>query len=204
MNKNLLTLLTTTLLSAAALGAPQEFDFKDPKGVNNATFNLDALLEAITGSANGVSGKVSFDPAHPGATTGAIVIDANSLTVPNSMMKDHMLGEQWLNTATHKEIRFETKSLKNIKTNGDTTTADAVGTFTLKGITKEITAPIKLTYLKDKLGARTNGRMNGDLLVIRSTLTIKRTDFDVNPGAPEDKVANEIEVSLSIAGSCPQ
>lgn len=204
MNKNLLTIITTTLLAGAALAAPQEFDFKDPKGVNNATFTLDAPLEAITGSANGVTGTVKFDPTHPGATTGAIIIDATSLTVPNAMMKDHMLGEQWLNTAKHKEIRFETKSLKNIKTTGDTTTADATGTFTLKGVSKEITAPIKLTYLKDKLGARTNGRMNGDLLVIRSTFTIKRTDFDVNPGAPEDKVANEIEISLSIAGSCPQ
>ena len=34
---------------------PMDFDFKDPKGVNNATFKLDAPLEAINGSATTVS-----------------------------------------------------------------------------------------------------------------------------------------------------
>ena len=46
----------------AALAAPQSFDFKDPKGVNNAVFKLDATLEAINGSANGISGNISATP----------------------------------------------------------------------------------------------------------------------------------------------
>ena len=41
----------------------------------------------------------------------------------------------------------------------------------------------------------------GDLLVIRSNFTIKRADFGINPGAPQDKVSNEIELSLNIAGA---
>ena len=51
----------------------------------------------------------------------------------------------------------------------------------LIGLTKEITVPVKLTYLKDKLGQRVP-KMEGDLLVIRSTFAIKRSDYGINPG----------------------
>jgi len=196
-------LLVVAGLAAAAVAGPLSFDFKDPKGVNNAQFKLDAPLEAISGSASGITGTVTFDPANPGATKGKIVIAAESLTVPNAMMKDHMHGNQWLDVATHKEITFEAKELKNVKTADTITTADAVGTFTLKGVTKDVTVPVKLTYLKDKLGQRMPN-VKGDLLVIRANFSIKRSDYGVNPKAPTDKVADEIDLTLSIAGAAPQ
>jgi len=204
MTKHIITLLTLTTLATAALAASQSFDFKDPKGVNNAVFKLDAPLEAINGSANGISGKVTFDPAAPAATKGKIVVAASSMHVPNPMMKEHLHGEQWLNVAKHQEITFEVISLSNVKTTGDSTTADVTGTLSIKVVAKQVTAPVKFTYLKDKLGARSNGQMQGDLLVIRSNFAIKRSDFGINPKAPEDKVADTIDLTLSIAGASPR
>jgi len=204
MTAKIITFLTLTALTSTALAAPQSFDFKDPKGVNNAVFNLDAPLEAINGSANGISGTVTFDPANPAATKGKIVVAASSLHVPNPMMKEHLHGEQWLDVAKHQEITFEAKSLSNVKTTGDTATADVSGTLTIKGVAKQVTAPVKFTYLKDKLAARTNGQMQGDLLVIRANFGVKRSDFGINPKAPEDKVADSIELTLSIAGASPR
>lgn len=203
MKKQILVLLTLTGLAGAALAAPQSFDFKDPKGVNNAVFKLDAPLEAINGNANGISGTVTFDLENPGATKGKLIVAAESLTVPNSMMKGHMQGAQWLDVANHKEISFDAKELKNVKTAGDATTADAVGTLTIKGVAKEVTVPVKLTYLKDKLSQRVPN-MKGDLLVIRAKFEIKRSDFGINPGAPQEKVSDTIELTLSIAGAAPQ
>ena len=200
MKRSILILIGLTAVTAASLAAPQTFDFKDPKGVNNAVFKLDAPLEAIHGSANGLSGSVTFDPANPSLTKGKIVVATASLFVPNPTMKGHLHGPQWLDVAKHAEITFETKELKNVKTTGDDTTADAVGTLTVKGVSKEITAPIKLTYLKDKLGQRVPN-LKGDLLVIRSTFNIKRNDFGINPSAPQDKVSNDIEITLSVAGA---
>ena len=187
-------------LTVSALAAPLTFDFKDPKGVNNAVFKLDAPLEAINGSANGVSGTVNFDPANPGATTGKIVVDAATLTVPNPMMKEHLHGGMWMDTAKHKEISFEAKALKNVKTAGDKTTADATGTLTIKGVSKDVTSPVTLTYLKGKLSQRVP-KMEGDLLVIRANFTVKRSEYGVNPSAPADKVSEEMELTLSIAGA---
>ncbi len=192
-----------SLVAAPVYAAPESFDFKDPKGVNVATFKLDAPLESVNGSANGISGTVLFDPENPGATTGKIVVVSDSLTVPNPLQKEHLHSPNWLDTAKYPEITFEAKSLANVKTDGNTTTADVTGTFTLHGVSQEITAPVKFTYLKDKLGARVPN-LKGDLLVIRANFAINREDFNIQKGQFEDKVANEIDLSLSIAGAYVQ
>lgn len=199
MKKSLLALLTITSFTQA-YAALQTFDFKDPKGVNNATFNLDAPLEAIAGSASGVSGTVRFDPQNPAATTGTIVVAASSLHVPNPTMKEHLHSGQWLDVVRYTDITFEAKELKNVKTSAEGTTADALGTITIKGITREISVPVKLTFLQDKLSQRVPN-LQGDILVIRSTFSIKRSDFGINPAAPQDKVSDQIQLTLSLAGA---
>ena len=196
---HIIPLLSLTL-ATAAYAAPESFDFKDPKGVNNAVFNLDAPLESVNGSASGISGTVSFDPENPSATSGKIVVASESLTVPNPMQKEHLHSANWLDVKTYPEITFETKSLANVKTEDNVTTADVTGTFTLHGVSKEVTVPVKLTYLKDKLSARVPN-LQGDLLVIRANFSINREDFNIEKGQYEDKVANEIDLNLSIAGA---
>ncbi len=198
-------IVTLALVTVAgmAFAAPQTFDFKDPKGINNAGFKLDAPLESINGSASGVSGTIIFDPSNPGASKGKIVVATSTLVVPNPMQRQHMLSDKWLDAAKFPEISFESSAFKNVQTSGDITTADVTGTFTLKGVSKEITAPVKLTYLKDKLGQRMPNQ-HGDLLVIRSNFTIKRSDFNIMPGQFEDKVSDTIEITLSIAGASPK
>ena len=203
MKTKLVTLSVAAVMAVSALATPLTFDFKDPKGVNNAVFKLDAPLEAIPGSASGVSGTVTFDPAHPGATIGKIVVDAATLTVPNPMMKEHLHGPMWLDVTKNKEITFEAKELKNVRTTGDSTTADASGALTIKGVAKDVTVPVSLTFLPGKLGQRVP-KMEGDLLVIRAKFTVRRSDFGINPGAPAEKVSNEIELTLSIAGAAPK
>jgi polyisoprenoid-binding protein YceI len=195
--------LLSLSLATAAYAAPESFDFKDPKGVNNAVFSLDAPLESVNGSANGITGTVSFDPANPGATTGKIVVATETMTVPNPMQKEHLHSPNWLDVAKYPEITFEAKSLANVKTDDNVTTADVTGTFTLHGVSKEITVPIKLTYLKDKLSARVP-KMEGDLLVIRANFSINREDFDIQKGKFEDKVSPTVNLTLSIAGAAPK
>jgi len=203
MKKLAYAVVAVAALTASLFAAPQTFDFKDPKGVNNAIFKTDAVLESINGAANGISGTVTFDPQNPGATKGKIVVAANSLTVPNKMMNGHLFSPMWLDVEKYPEITFDVKEVKNVKTTGDTTTADASGTFTLHGVTKEVTVPVKLTYLPDKLGQRVPN-MKGDLLVVRTNFELKRTDFKINPGQGNDKVSDEINLSLSIAGTSPK
>jgi polyisoprenoid-binding protein YceI len=203
MNRIFQVTAAAVVLTISAIGAPQTFDFKDPKGVNNVIFKTDAVLESINGAASGVSGTITFDPAKPAATKGKIIVAANSLTVPNKMMNEHLFSPMWLDVKTYPEIAFDVKEIKNVKTNGDTTMGDAVGTFTLHGVSKDMTVPVKVTYLPGKLGQRVPN-MKGDLLVIRTNFELKRTDFKINPGSGNDKVSDEINLSLSIAGASPK
>ncbi len=189
---------------ATASAAPQTFDFKDPKGVNHAKFTLDAPLETISGVANGVSGTLTVDPDKPEATSGTITVETKSLHVENPMMKEHMLGAEWLDAEKNPSITFRVKSLKDYKMSDGKASATVVGTFSLRGVEKEIEVPATVTLLPGKLADRSGGKMQGDLAVIRANFTIRRTDFGINPKAPEDKVSDEIAVTLAIAGASPK
>jgi polyisoprenoid-binding protein YceI len=201
--KKLSLSLALTSLTLAALAAPETFDFKDPKGVNNVAFNTDAPLESIRGTATGVSGMVTFDPADPGSLKGKIVVQAASLRVPNDMMLKALQSDNWIDVEKYPEITFEATKVGNVKTADNATTADVTGKMTLHGVTQEITVPVKLTYLKDKLHDRFP-KLQGDLLVLRATFTIKRGDYGINKAKFEDKVSNDIQLILSLAGQSPR
>ena len=201
--RNIAVALFSIAIAAPVLAAPINFDFKDPKGVNNVVFKMDAPLESINGTASGISGTVTFDPESPAATKGKIVVATKSLHVGNNTMKEHMHGDNWMQVEKFPEMTFELGALKDVKSEGNVTTANATGKMTVRGVTKEMTIPVKLTYLKDKLKAR-GGPKDGDLLVVRSNFSIKRSDFGINAGKNEDKVSNEIELSLSVAGAAPR
>ena len=180
---------------------PIKFDFKDPKKVNNVVFLLDAPLESINGTAIGVSGTVTFDPAKPAATTGKIVVATSSLHVDNPVMKGHLLDEKWMHASKFPTIEFIVEKMTRVKTSGTTTTATIAGKLTVKGVTKKVTVPVRLTYLKGLLIKR--NRVPGDLLVLRSDFTIKRSDYGINAGINEEKVSDEIELKLRVAGAAP-
>src|SRR6185369_11994141 len=123
MKENIL--ITTVLFSALGLSsaAPLEFDFKDPKGVNNVVFKTDAPLESINGTATGISGMVTFDPDDPAAVKGKIIVQANSLHLGNPMQKEHLHSDKWLDVMKYPEITFEVESVKNVRRQGNVTTA---------------------------------------------------------------------------------
>ena len=178
-----------------------KFDFRDPKKVNNVVFLMDAPLESINGTATGVSGTVSFDPAKPAATTGKIVLSTSSLHVDNPVMKKHMLDEGWMHVSKFPTIEFVVGKMTEVKTSGTTIIATIAGKLTVKGVTKKVSVPVRLTYLKGMLIKR--NRVPGDLLVLRCDFTIKRSDYGINAGNNEEKVSDEIELKLRVAGAAP-
>ena len=200
-NGKLVWLLILSVAPGVLSADSMKFDFKDPKKVNNVVFLMDAPLESISGTAVGISGSVSFDPAKPASTIGKIVLATSSMHVDNPVMKKHMLDEGWMNVSKFPTIEFVAGEMTNIKTNGINITGTIAGKLTVKGVTKKVSVPVRLTYLKGMLIKR--NRVPGDLLVLRSDFTIKRSDYGINAGNNEEKVSDEIELKLRVAGAAP-
>ena len=198
-------LASVLALAISLSAAPQTFDFKDPKGVNNVQFHLDAPLEYISGQGTGISGSVVFDAAKPEVTTGRIVLTTASLTVGNPTMLEHLQGANWLDAAKHPEILFELKRLDQVAATNGVVKGEATGVLTLKGVSKEVTVPVTISHLPGKLGARLNQPdLKGDLLVVRAQFAINRSDFGIQPGQYADKVSERIDLTLSLAGGAAQ
>jgi len=201
MGRMLLGALVTV---GSVQAAGTEFDFKDPKGVNSISFTLDSLLEPFTGVASGIAGKVTFDPADPKATKGNISVETKSLHLENKGMKRALHGPDWLDVAKNPKIEFAIKNVTDYKSSGDNVfDLTVVGDLTCKGVTKELTVPVKVTYLAGKLGERSN-KLSGDLLVVRANFAMKRKDFGIKPDMADKVVAEEIQLQVSIVGVNPK
>ena len=198
-------LITLSFLLTTAfdlLAAPKLFDFKDPKGVNHVMFMLDAPLEFISGNGNDIYGMVSFDKDHPEKTNGEIRLAVSSLSVPSQKMTDVMKGKKWLNLAKNKEIYFKFDSIKVNKEEDALIHADATGVLTLMGISKEVTAPVRIALAEGAAGKRSNSKTDTrDLLVVRSDFDIKLDTFGlILNAATRLKVANDVQIKVVIAG----
>lgn len=189
--------LAVVALSAAA--APKSFDFKDPKSVNAISFFVDSPLEPIIGHASGVTGSLSFDPAQPQATTGKLSIEASAIAFPNKNMTKVLHGAKWLDVKANPDISFLFKEISEAKQDGDSVVLTVSGDFSLKGVTKRLTVPVRLTYVEGG-AAKRGGSEQGDLLLARCSFIINRSDFRIMPNAVLEKVGNDIEIRFGIAG----
>lgn len=196
--------LCVCFCSSRAYAKELEFDFKDPKGVNAIAFILDSVWEPIMGLASGISGKVTFDPAEPKAMRGRLVVEATEVRCALPAMTSVMHSKDWMDVKSHPTIEFSFKQVKSVKSaEKDVTELTVVGDFTCRGITKEILVSVKATYLPGLLKKRLRGT-KGDMLVLRTSFTFKRSDYGIKPQLGPETVADDIEVRVSIVGVRPE
>jgi polyisoprenoid-binding protein YceI len=105
------TLLVVAAIFCHAQAEELSFDFKDPRGVSQVAFSLDAPLESINGTARGIVGTVLVDPDNLSTARGKIVVATKSLVVPNPIMRMHLLSKDWLNARSNPEIRRRKASM---------------------------------------------------------------------------------------------
>lgn len=193
------TLLVQGVSAGSRLLAPKTFDFADPKGVNGISFLLDSELEPVVGTVSGIKGTITFDPTNPGASRGTITADAKTLSMTNADMALHA-REDVLNVTKNPEFRFEITSIEDVRPRATNEfQVNVKGNFSVGGKTKAIVAPARVTYLPGQLKARL-GSKNGDLLVIRTQFSFKRSEFDLGTMMETRKIADQIDVRAHIVG----
>ena len=196
----LCTLFTCIGLAAPWTAGAATFDFADPKGVNSAAFVLDSPLEPIMGVVQGISGTVEFDPENPAATTGSFRFDAREIETANDRMTSVLHSEKYLEVETYPEVTFELTGVRDVHPIGDNAWRGmADGVLTLRGVARDITTSVDVTWLPDAASQRLP-KSEGDLLAVRSMFSIDRHDFGIGP-APNLKVAQHIEIRFAVIGT---
>ena len=200
MMKSFLSLSLAALVGLTAVAA-QATDFEiSTSPLSTASYTSDADLETISGTSVQVSGTIATDLKDPSKTSGSFSIPVTSLLSGVPMRDEHMAGKDWLNAAEFPNITFAIKSLKlkgdnKALTAGSSVQADATGDFTLHGVTKTITIPVRASYREIAAG-QVYG-LEGNILRIETSFSIKLSDYGVNiPAGLTAKVANELALTV--------
>lgn len=178
----------------------QTFNFADRGGRNQASFFSTTPLEDIRGLTNDVKGTATFNISDIKTLKGKISVSTASIKTAIDLRDEHLRSADWLDAEKYPEITFSIKNVSDVKQLADNKLQiKLVGDFTLKGVTKEITADATLTYLDES--EQTKSRAPGDLLGVQATFNVKLSDFGVKNKIVGQKVAENIEVSVNMVGS---
>ncbi|MCK6470583.1 MAG: YceI family protein [Planctomycetes bacterium] len=191
-------LLAGLLLSAAvhAAGAEQTFAVgaHGPKHVN-VTIESDTDLEAIVTTSNQAAGQVVWDRD---AKTGSVKLSVpvNSLRTGIDKRDEHLQGEGWLDAAKNPDISFASTAVKHVKDDE----YEIAGTFTLKGVAKEVKANATVKYIAYKPEFEKMGLPKGNLARFSVALDLKLSDFEIKSPAIPAKVSDTLKVKLALMG----
>jgi polyisoprenoid-binding protein YceI len=194
-------LLTLSTLLQAQTGAP---DFNQFFSVDNEHsyigFSIKYMGAAkVRGRFVNFSGYVHYNEKDISRTSTSITIEAKSLDTGLEYRDSDLKSENWFDIEKFPAISFQSK--KVIKTSNG---FDLVGTFTMKGVTKEITLHMDRPspVMKD---------VRSDIQVAFSgTASINRKEYGVEgkrwEGIKEGitAVADEVVIELNILGTQPR
>ena len=121
---------------------------------SDVTFQVRHFVSKVRGNFTDFEGTIQVDPAKSEASSVVFTIKAASVNTNNEGRNKHLNSADFFDTEKYPEISF--KSTKIAGAGKDK--YDVTGTFTMHGVSKEITLPV--TYLgtvKDPRGAERAG-----------------------------------------------
>lgn len=141
---------------------------------------------AVEGKFRKFTAQLAFDPAKPEAGRAQIEIDLASIDAGSEDANAEVRKRLWFDTANHPAARFVSTSVRALGGNR----FEVSGKLTLKGRTREVSAPFTL-------------RQEGDIARFEGGFILKRLEFGIGEGiwADTDTVADEVEIRFRIATS---
>lgn len=185
-------------------GWSKTFDFNDPKGFNSIEFSLSGSLGkgVILGKISELKGLLSHDPKQPEKTTGSITALTGSAKASIPEANALLRGPSLFDADRFPEITFAIKEAKNPRRIGNSVQVELAGSLVIKDLNRNLTIPVRMDYLPGKLMARSG--VEGDLLVVRSEFSIRRSDFDLGSGKFLKKIGDEVKIELTLVGAAPK
>ncbi len=170
-------LLTAALLTAAAFGGEIVFTV-EPGDYQNVTFHSKAPLESFEGVTNQIFGSIQVNLDSLAGASAVIKVDMQALDTGINLRNKHM-RDNHLHTADYPFAEFSLKRIEgagNLK-EGEAVEFNGIGDFTLHGVTREISVPLRVKFLTD--GRDTPLETAGNALHIKGEFQVKLSDYEV-------------------------
>lgn len=191
MRRTVLSALTALVLVAA--GAPEAWSadrYKiDPVHTSVGFAVRHLVISKVRGQFNEFSGTILYDEDDITRSSVAITIKAASIDTRHAKRDKHLRSPDFLDAEKFPTITFRSE---RVEKRGDGLVA--VGTLTIRGVSKEVAMPFKLHgKVRDPWG---NMRIGAE-----ASLTINRHDYGVSWSDRMDNgglvVGNEVEISIA-------
>jgi len=159
--------LAVALSPAVRAADPAEVYQIDP--VHSAvSFKIRHLVSHVEGQFKDFSGTITADPAHPESASVVFAIKAASIDTRVEQRDKHLRSGDFFDVDKFPDITF--KSTKIVPAGADK--YDVTGSFTMHGVTKEITIPVSfMGLIKDPWGNQRAG--------FSIALTLNRRDYGI-------------------------
>lgn len=189
MSRRLRILTLFLAVAAAPLFAAETFTID--KSHSDASFTVRHFVSKVHGRFGDFDGAIQIDPARPEASSVVFTIKTASISTNDSKRDDDLRSPNFFDAAKFPEITF--KSTKIAPAGKDK--YDVTGTFTMHGVSKEITIPVAfLGYAKDPWG---NERAGFEL-----STKLNRKDYGINWNKVLDAggtmLGDDVDVSVTL------
>ncbi|MEL6278029.1 MAG: YceI family protein [Pseudomonadota bacterium] len=126
--------------------------------------------------------EANFDPDSPEAAKMRLVIDVDSVEMPDALRTGFVKGEDWFDVANHPQARFELTEMAPAAQLGMFTVE---GVLTIKEVSKEISVPTLVV-------------IDGARALARGEISFDRRDFNVDGEVPFVSLGPEVTVVFSL------
>lgn len=145
------------------------------------------------GRFNDVSGTIAFDPIDAKSLKMNITIDVDTVDSGHPDLDKHLKSPDFFDSKEFPKITFKSTSVKQVPTtkrSDDPIIAwDVTGTFSMHGVSKELTARVHYW------GAADMGR--GSKAGFEATFKVKRSEFDINYGIEQGALGDMVTVTAA-------
>lgn len=162
-------------------------------------FKIDAVHSAVIfsikhqnvafnyGRFNDISGAFNLDAASPDSSMIDVTVKTDSIDTGNAKRDGHLKSGDFFSAKEFPTLSFKSKSVKK----SSDTKFEVAGEITVRGQTKPLTINAELTG--------TGKGQKGDVAGMRTTFTIKRSDFGMDFMQGKG-LADEVEITVSLEG----
>ena len=164
-------------LSSATLAAP----YRASSG--QATFDYRVIIVPVHGQTAQVSAALDINPDDLSSVGGTVNVNVASLKTGNSLRDEHMTGA--LGASQFKDAVFTLASVQGLGSlpEGQAVSSTVNGQFNLKGVSKALSAPVKLTR-------------QGNTIAVATQFKFDPHDFGVHYAGGASSIAVNVSFKL--------